>query len=98
LERELERIEAQLSERKEIFEEHRTELESKLDWYIERLETAYRQRRDPEDLKQRIEEFYRLLRQERVKHWRDRQELEQDRRELLRELDKLSDADLSELL
>ena len=98
LEQELARIEEQLSERKEIFESHRSELESKLDWYIERLETAYRQRRDPEDLKQRVEEFYRLLRQERVKHWRDRQELEQERRQLLRELDEISDADLTELL
>jgi len=98
LEQELARIEAQLSEREEIFEAHLSELESKLDWYIERLETAYRQRRDPEDLKQRIEEFYRLLREERVKHWRDNQELEQERRELLRELDELSDADLTELL
>lgn len=97
LEQELARIEAQLSERKEIFEAHLSELESKLDWYIERLETAYRQRRDPEDLKQRIEEFYRLLREERVKHWRDKQKLEQERRELLRELDELSDADLTEL-
>lgn len=98
LQEQLARIEEQLSERTEIFETHRSELESKLEWYVERLETAYRQRRDPEDLKQRIEEFYRLLRQERVKHWRDRQELEQERRELLRELDQLSDADLSELL
>jgi len=98
LEQELARIEEQLSEREEIFETHKSELESKLDWYIERLETAYRQRRDPEDLKQRIEEFYQLLRQERVKHWRDRQELEQERRELLRELEVLSDADLTELL
>lgn len=98
LQEELARIEEQLSERSEIFETHRSEFEAKLEWYVERLETAYRQRRDPEDLKQRIDEFYRLLRQERVKHWRDRQELEQERRELLRELDQLSDADLSELL
>lgn len=98
LEQELTRIEEQLSEREEIFEAHRSELESKLDWYIERLETAYRQHRDPEELKQRIEKFYRLLRQERVKHWRDTQELEQERRELLRELEELSDANLSELL
>lgn len=98
LQEELARIEEQLSERSEIFETHRSELESKLEWYVERLETAYRQRRDPEDLKQRIKEFYRLLRQERVKHWRDRQELEQERRKLLRELDQISDADLSDLL
>jgi trichohyalin len=98
LQEELARIEEQLSEREEIFETHQSELESKLEWYIERLENAYRQRRDPEDLKQRIEEFYRLLRQERVKHWRDRQELEQERRELLRELDEIADADLSDLL
>jgi len=98
LEQELARIDEQLSERAEIFEAHVSELESKLEWYVERLETAYRQRREPEDLKQRIEEFYQLLRQERVKHWRDKQELEQERRELLRELDELSDADLTELL
>jgi len=98
LEQELERIEEQLSEREEIFEDHLSELESKLDWYVERLETAYRQRRDPEDLKQRIGKFYRLLREERVKHWRDRQELEEERRELLRELDEISDADLTDLL
>jgi len=98
LEAELERIEQQLEEREEIFEKHREDLESKLDWYLDRLKQAYRTMGDVEDLKEKVEEFYDLLREERVRHWRDKQELEKERRELLRELRELEDTDLSELL
>jgi len=98
LEAELERIEQQLEEREEIFEKHQEDLESKLDWYLDRLKQAYRTMGDVEDLKEKVDEFYDLLREERVRHWRDKQELEKERRELLRELRELEDTDLSELL
>jgi len=98
LEAELERIEQQLEKREDIFEKHREDLESKLDWYLDRLKQAYRTMGEVEDLKEKVEEFYDLLREERVRHWRDKQELEKERRELLRELRELEDTDLSELL
>jgi trichohyalin len=98
LETELERIEQQLDEREAIFEKHREDLESKLEWYLDRLRNAYKTTGDVEPLKEKVDEFYDLLREERVQHWRDRQELEQERCELLRELRELEDTDLSKLL
>lgn len=99
LEQQLERIKKQLEERDRIFEENRNELESKLDWYLERLQDEYNSAgpESVDELKGKIEEFYELLRVEKRKHWRDRQELEQERRKLLRELDEI-DNSLSELL
>ena len=91
LEEELERINRQLEERDRIHREVLDELESKLDWYTDRLETLYKQSREKngkrEKLKTQIEEFYREIREEKQSHWRDRQELEKKRRELIRELE-----------
>jgi trichohyalin len=97
LEQELERIDDLLEERERIHEDAVTELESKLDWYIERLEDLNRRglNRDKDDLKQRIEEFYNELREQERKHWLDRQELEKERRELEKELQEF---DLTTLL
>ena len=98
LETELERIEQQLEEREAIFEHHKEDLESKLDWYLDRLEKAYKTTGDVGELKQKVTEFYELLREERVRHWRDKQELEKERRDILRELDELEDSDITQLL
>ena len=98
LEDELEKIEEQLEEREEIFEENTVELESKLEWYQERLEKQYKLSGPVEELKQKIEEFYRLLRREKVENWRDKQELEEERRSLLREIQDLGEFDFSGLL
>jgi hypothetical protein len=98
LEEELERIERQLEAREVIFESNRGELESKLEWYLDRLENAYKTTGDVEELKEKITEFYDLLREERVRHWRDRQELEKERWELLKELSELEEIDISKLL
>jgi len=104
LEKELDRIDEQLEQRDRIHEEAIKELESKRDWYIERLELLYKrgtgkQNRKREKLKTRIEELCRAVREEKRSHWHDRQELQREKRELLRELNKLSDSDmLSELL
>ena len=91
LEEELERINRQLEERDRIHREVLDEPESKLDWYTDRLETLYKQSREKngkrEKLKTQIEEFYREIREEKQSHWRDRQELEKKRRELIRELE-----------
>jgi trichohyalin len=98
LEAELERIEQQLEERETIFEQHRGDLESKLNWYLDRLEQAYKTTGDVDELKEKVTEFYELLREERVRHWRDKQELEKERREMLRELDELEETDIPQLL
>jgi len=100
LEQQLERIKRQLEERDRIFEENRNELESKLDWYLERLQEEYNSvsPESVEELKGKIEEFYELLRVEKRKHWRDRQELEQERRDLLRDIDETGGEGLLEEL
>lgn len=98
LETELRRIDDQLERRDELHEEAMDELVSKRDWYIERLETLYKRagrNRDERDaLKQRIEEFYEAIRTEKRQHWRDRQKLQRERREVLRELDEVAATDL----
>lgn len=88
-------------ERSEKREKERLEgeLERKLEWYTDRLESLYeRQAGKPGDrrnwLKRRIETFYRELREERQQHCRD----EQERREVLRELAEIDDGLSSDLL
>jgi trichohyalin len=98
LEEELERIEKQLDDRQQLFEDAKDELESKIELYLERLETAYRTRGSPEELKQLIDEVYQELRREKLKHWRDKQELETERREILREINELEHSDVEHLL
>jgi len=101
LETELERIQDQLDRRDEINEEVLDELGSKLDWYLERLEDEYRTpgASNVAELKSEIKRFYSLIRNEKQQHWKDKQELEKVRRQLLREIDELTaDEDLFELL
>lgn len=102
LEQALERIDRQLDRREELFSETIGELESKLDWYIERLEQEYQRffsgPGNEDELKEKIDEFYREIRRERHRLWQDKQELEKERRELLRELDELGDSDLLDIL
>ena len=102
LEQALDRIDQQLERREQIFSETVEELESKLDWYIERLEQEYQQffsgPGNEDELKEKIGEFYQEIRRERHRLWQDKQELEKERRELLRELDELEDSDLLDIL
>jgi len=103
LEEELERIEQQLEERQKIFEDHQKNLESKLDWCLDRLEKAYKTTGDVEELKEKVTEFYELLREERLRHWRDKQELEQEtekeeKQEVLERLAKLDEKGVLERL
>jgi len=98
LEQELERIEKQLDDRQQLFEDAKQELEDKVEIYLERLETAYRTRGDTEELKQLIDEMYQQIRQEKLKHWRDKQELETERREIQREINELESSNLESLL
>jgi len=102
LEQELKRIEDLLSEREDIHSESVSELESKLDWYVERLEDLYRgfgggQKDEKESLKTKIEEFYAELRRKKRNQWRDRIELEMELREVERSLEEVEDDFLSEL-
>lgn len=100
LEAELERIQNQLDRRDEINEEVLDELGSKLDWYLERLEDEYRTHgsSNVDELKSEIKRFYSLIRDEKQQHWNDKQRLERERRELLRELNELADFDFQDLL
>lgn len=89
LEKELRSIEDQLSTRETLRDETLDDLQSKLDWYLERLELVYQRpgTQKQERLKRRITEFYREIRLEKRNSWLDIQELERDKRELKRELD-----------
>ena len=102
LNQELERIREQLENRESIHWETLDELESKLDWYTDRLETlrkrSFGKGEEKQRLKQQIKEFYRKIREEKRQHWHDRQKLEKERRELLRELDEVDSQNLEDLL
>lgn len=97
IERKLDRVDKLLEEREEIHEDAVTELESKLDWYIERLEDAYRTglNESKDELKQRIEQLYTELRELERKQWLDTKELQLQREEIEKEL---QDADLDDVL
>ncbi|QIO24232.1 hypothetical protein [Haloarcula sp. JP-L23] len=102
LEDELGRIEQQLDRREAIHDETVADIESKLDWYLDQLETLYKQARSKnerrDELKQRIREFYRELRKERRSRWRDRQDLERERREVLHELEDIEASSLTDII
>jgi trichohyalin len=96
LEKELRQIEDQLTERDRLHEELIEEIGSKLDWYLERLDTMYKQSRgksgERDQLKKKIDEFYRELREQKQQHWQDRQKLEKERRDIIRELEELDES------
>lgn len=92
---ELQEIEAALAARDDLHDRIVDELEGKLDWYVDRLELLYKRSQGKhgkrDRLKSRIETFYETLRRERRAHWRDRQDLLADRREVRRPLSELDD-------
>jgi len=100
LETELERIQDQLNRRDEINEEVLDELGSKLDWYLQRLEEEYRTRgkSNVDELKSEVKRFYALIRDEKQQHWNDKQRLERERRQLLRDLKEVEEFDIQDLL
>jgi DNA repair exonuclease SbcCD ATPase subunit len=95
LEKDLERIEDLLEEREDIHSENVDELQSKLDWYVERLEQEYRSfgldRETLDHLKSKIEQLYSELRREKRQQWRDKIELEKERREIERTIEEIED-------
>ena len=97
IEKKLDRVDKLLEERERIHEGAVTELESKLDWYIERLEDLYRTglNEGKDELKQRIEQFYAELRELERTQWLDTRGLELQREEIEKELE---DADLDDVL
>ena len=99
LETELERIQNQLDRRDEINEEVLDSLCSKLDWYLERLEEEYRTHgsSNVDELKSEVKRFYSLIRDEKQQHWNDKQRLERERRQLLRDLKELEEFDFQDL-
>lgn len=103
MEAELEQIDGQLDQRDEIHTDIVEDLEWKVERYTARLERLYQQRRGKLDgkrerLQDQIERFEKRLSDEAREHWRDRQKLEQERRDILRELAELDDDLLSEFL
>lgn len=90
----VERIEHQLEERQELHEHALEELESQLDWYIDRLERLYKRtfgkREEKDELKARVRTLYDELREEKQEFWRDKEQLEREKRQILRELSELN--------
>lgn len=101
LESELRQIDQQIANRDDLRDQAIDELETKLDWYIQRLALLYKRSQgkhgDREQLKARVESMYEALRTERRAHWRDRQDLLTERREIQRELETLDDDFLNAL-
>lgn len=94
LEQELAQIKQQLDTRRQIHDEIVSDLTWRIDRYTDRLEHLYtigKGRLDGtrEQLKDRIVEFYRDLRAEYREHWQDRQQLEQELRQVEREMAEL---------
>jgi chromosome segregation ATPase len=102
LEKELERISEQLENREEIHQEALNELESKLDWYKDRLEKLYKQGRGRKgkrgELKNQIQKFYQSIREEKYRCWKDRQRLEERKGEKIRELSEVEEGDIFDLI
>jgi len=91
----LEQIKARLEERETIHEEVVNELESKKDWYVDRLEKLYKQSFSKEEekrrLKGKIEEFYQEIRKEERRKWRDKIDLEREMLEVEEALREVED-------
>jgi len=100
LEEELERIQDQLEQRERLHDEIIKELKSKRDWYLQRLTQEYSTpgKSDVKELKQEVKRLYSELRSEKQQHWQDTQELERERRELLKELSELDQPGFEELI
>jgi chromosome segregation ATPase len=102
LEQELERVEDLLEEREEIHSDSVDELESKLDWYLDRLKDEYNRFstdiEEVQQLKTKIDEFYSELRREKQQQWRDKIELEMELREVENALEEVEDDSLFDLL
>lgn len=103
LERELDRIAAQLDRRDDLHDDIVDELEWDLERYTDELERLQKTNTGTTDgtrerLKDRIAAVKEALREERRQHWRDRQDLERERRAVLRDLAEVTDESISELL
>lgn len=98
LEEALDHIAQQLEARATVHETTMTELETTLEWYVDRLQTHYKRlgggTQKTTELKQRITELYGALRSERRNHWLDTQELVREQRELQQDLAELEGDEL----
>ena len=102
LEQELDQIRTQLENRKELHEETVEELETKQDWYVERLNKLYTRgigkQGERQNLKNRIEQIYRSIREEKRNHWLDCSKLRKEKREIQRSIDEIKEDLWKELL
>lgn len=98
LERELDRIYRQLEQRDELYEEAVERIELQIKRYAKKLRQMYGRPfgGNPEkrqSLREELADLYGELRVEHRHHWRDRQELEQERRAVLRRLEEVADSE-----
>lgn len=97
LQQELERIEDQIGRREELYKEAIDQVRSQIDRYTGVLETLYSRpfsggRAERDKVTEKLSELYTDLQREKRQHWQDRQSLEQERRDILRELDEVVDS------
>lgn len=88
LEQELEQVEEQLERRDELYRETVDQLESRIAKYTKEIKRSYKRSlggrgEKRQELKEELDQLYTELRKAKRKHWRDRQDLEQERRDIL---------------
>lgn len=101
--RELARIQLQLNEREAFHEEVVNRIEGRIDQYVKELRQLYSRpfggnRESREDVKEALGELYADLHQAKRQHWQDRQALEQERRDIIRQLEELDATDTARYL
>jgi len=95
---ELEQIDRQLQRRESIKEQTVDQLTDRLQEEQDRLHRMKRPFKPEKQLaeqKQRVKDIEQALQQTRRSYWQDTEQLRRDRRHLRRELDELTDVDLS---
>ncbi|MDZ7688601.1 MAG: hypothetical protein U5J64_07765 [Halobacteriales archaeon] len=96
LEKKLQEIDRHLEKRRSIHGDIINDLDHRIEEYEEELRVQKRQFHGPTEtdrLEELLSELKEKRQERRLEHWRDIQELEQERRQLLFELEELEDAE-----
>lgn len=96
LRNELERIEDQIQHREDLYQEAVDRIQCEIDRYTSTLQTMYNRTfgggpevREP--VKEALATLYSDLHREKRQHWQDLQSLEQERRDILHQLEELDE-------
>lgn len=102
LKNELERIRVQLFNRAEIHERIIDNLNSKIEDFVGKLEELYSgfgtKEKNINRVIKKLYKAYSRIQNENRSYWQDKQDLEKEKREIIRELEELEDESLKKLL